>query len=72
MIGRGVESRDRARPSAGRGYQPGGGTELSKVFGIANPVGRTVSIDLPGYGPIPESPVNLQIVGVIRSERTAD
>jgi predicted lysophospholipase L1 biosynthesis ABC-type transport system permease subunit len=45
--------------------------EISKTFGIANPVGRTVGIDVPGYGPIPESLVKLQIVGVIRSERTA-
>jgi putative ABC transport system permease protein len=37
---------------------------------MANPVGRTVLMDLPGYGPIPESVVNVQIVGVIRSERT--
>ena len=44
---------------------------LSRTFGMANPVGRTVGIELPGYGPIPESLVNVQIVGVIRSERTA-
>jgi putative ABC transport system permease protein len=29
-----------------------------------------VGINVPGYGPIPESVVNVQIVGVIRSERT--
>jgi predicted lysophospholipase L1 biosynthesis ABC-type transport system permease subunit len=34
-------------------------------------VGRTVGLDVPGYGPIPESQVKPQIVGVIRSERTA-
>jgi hypothetical protein len=44
--------------------------QLSKTFGIANPVGRTVGIDVPGYGPIPETNVKLQVVGVIRSERT--
>ena len=38
---------------------------------MANPVGRVVGIDLPGYGPIPESLVNVQIVGVIRNERTS-
>jgi len=37
---------------------------------MANPVGRTVRMPLPGYGPIPESVVDVQIVGVIRSERT--
>ena len=36
-----------------------------------NPVGRTVGVDVPGYGPIPESFVKMQIVGVIRSERTS-
>jgi putative ABC transport system permease protein len=43
---------------------------LSGQFGMTNPVGRTVLMPLPGYGPIPESVVNVQIVGVIRSERT--
>ena len=45
--------------------------QLSKTFGIRNHIGRIVGIDVPGYGPIPESLVKLQIVGVIRSERTA-
>jgi predicted permease len=45
--------------------------QLSKTFGIRSPIGRTVAIDVPGYGPIPESLIKLQIVGVIRSERTA-
>jgi putative ABC transport system permease protein len=45
--------------------------QLSNTFGIRNPIGRTVSIDVPGYGPIPESRTKLQVVGVIRSERTA-
>ncbi|HEY2018451.1 MAG TPA: FtsX-like permease family protein, partial [Bryobacteraceae bacterium] len=43
---------------------------LSRRFNMANPVGRVVGIGLPGYGPIPESPVSVQIVGVIRNERT--
>jgi putative ABC transport system permease protein len=43
---------------------------LSGRFGMADPVGRVVGSYLPGYGPIPESQVNLQIVGVIRNERT--
>lgn len=44
---------------------------MSRTFGIAHPVGRTVGIDVPGYGPIPESLVKPQIVGVIRNARTA-
>jgi MacB-like periplasmic core domain len=69
--GRGIESRDRAGapPIVVINQEVAG--ELSKTFGIANPVGRTVGLWVPGYGPIPESLVNLQIVGVIRSERTA-
>jgi putative ABC transport system permease protein len=43
---------------------------LLDQFGMANPVGRTVLMPLPGYGPIPESVVDVKIVGVIRSERT--
>jgi predicted permease len=70
-IGRGVESRDRAGAPPVVVINQEVARQLSKTFAIANPVGRTVSIDVPGYGPIPESAVNLQIVGVIRSERTA-
>ena len=71
VTGRGIEGRDRAGHPPVVVINQEVAVALSKVFGIANPVGRTVSIDLPGYGPIPESLVNLQIVGVIRSERTA-
>ena len=69
--GRGIEDRDRAGapPIVVINREVAG--QFLKTFGIANPVGRTVGIDVPGYGPIPESPVNLRIVGVIRSERTA-
>lgn len=69
--GRGIESRDRAGapPVVVINQELAG--ELSKTFGIANPVGRTVVLWVPGYGPIPESQVKPQIVGVIRSERTA-
>jgi len=70
-IGRGVENRDRAGAPPVVVINQEVAQLLSKKFGIANPVGRIVSIDVPGYGPIPESAVNLQIVGVIRSERTA-
>ena len=38
---------------------------------MADPVGRAVDIELPGYGPIPESRVTAQIIGEIRSERTS-
>jgi len=68
--GRGIEARDR------RGAPPivvinqEAARSLSNKFDMANPVGRAVGIALPGYGPIPESQVNVQIVGVIRNERT--
>jgi predicted lysophospholipase L1 biosynthesis ABC-type transport system permease subunit len=44
--------------------------KLSGRLNLMNPVGRTVVTYLPGYGPIPESRVSPQIVGVIRNERT--
>jgi predicted permease len=69
--GRGIEDRDRAGSPPVVVINEQVARQLSKTYGIANPVGRTVGIDVPGYGPIPETLVNLQIVGVIRSERTA-
>jgi len=69
--GRGIEKRDRAGAPPIVVINQEVVRQLSKSFGVANPIGRTVGIDVPGYGPIPESLVNMQIVGVIRSERTA-
>ena len=69
--GRGIEDRDRAGAPPVVVINQELARELSKTFGIANPVGRTFGIWIPGYGPIPESLVNLQVVGMIRSERTA-
>jgi len=42
---------------------------LSGTLGIADPVGRTVDLEVAGYGR-PESTVTAQIIGVIRNERT--
>jgi hypothetical protein len=67
----GIENRDRAGAPPVVVLNQEVTRQLSKTFGIANPVGRTVGIWVPGYGPIPESLVNLQIVGVIRGEHTA-
>ncbi|MGC2662192.1 MAG: ABC transporter permease [Bryobacteraceae bacterium] len=69
--GRGIENRDRAGAPPVVVINQEVARQLAKTFGIANPVGRPVGIWVPGYGPIPEFLVNLQIVGVIRSERTA-
>jgi putative ABC transport system permease protein len=68
--GRGIEVQDRAGRPRVVVINQEVARQLSRQFGMANPVGRTVLMDLPGYGPIPESVVNVQIVGVIRSERT--
>jgi predicted permease len=69
--GRGIEERDRAGAPPVVVINQEVARQLSDQFGIANPVGRTVEMHgMPGYGPIPESVVNVQIVGVIRSERT--
>jgi putative ABC transport system permease protein len=69
--GRGIEDRD--GPGAPQVMVINQETErlLSRKFDVASPVGRSVGIYLPGYGPIPESPANPRIVGVIRNERTA-
>lgn len=71
LSGRGVESRDRenAPPIVVINQQVA--QQLSKTFGISKPIGRKVTIDVPGYGPIPESAINLEIVGIIRSEHTS-
>lgn len=71
VTGRGVETKDRADAPPIVVINQEVAKQLSKTFGIAKPVGRRVTIDVPGYGPIPESPVDTEIVGVIRSERTS-
>jgi predicted permease len=68
--GRGIEDRDRAGAPPVMVMNQEAARHLSGRFDMANPVGRAVGIRLPGYGPIPESPVSVQIVGVIRNERT--
>ncbi len=68
--GRGIEVQDRAGHPRVVVINQEVARQLSHQFGMVNPVGRIVLMDLPGYGPIPESVVNVQIVGVIRSERT--
>jgi putative ABC transport system permease protein len=69
--GRGIEDRDRADTPPVTVINEETARYLAK-FGVADPVGRTVNISLPGYGSIPESNVNVRIVGVIRSERTSN
>ena len=69
--GNGISDRDRAGAPPVVVINEETARQLSKTFGIQNPLGRIVTIDVPGYGPIPETQTKLQIVGVIRSERTA-
>jgi putative ABC transport system permease protein len=69
--GRGIEDRDGVGAPPVMVLSQETARLLSGKFGMANPVGRVVTTYLPGYGPIPESKVNPQIVGVIRNERTA-
>jgi putative ABC transport system permease protein len=68
--GRGIEDRDRAGAPPVMVINQEAARHLSSRFDIAHPVGKAVGIGLPGYGPIPESLVSVQIVGVIRNERT--
>ena len=69
--GRGIEYRDRENTSPVVVVNQEVARYLSSNLGIENPVGQMVGLDVAGYGPIPESLVHPQIVGVIRSERTA-
>jgi len=69
--GRGIEVRDRTGAPPVMVINQEVARHLSSAFGMSNPVGRAVGIYLPGYGPIPESPVSPRIVGVIRNERTS-
>jgi putative ABC transport system permease protein len=69
--GRGIEDRDRANSQPVTVINQEAAQYLAK-FGVKDPVGRIVNIALPGYGPIPESSVNVRIVGVIHSERTSE
>jgi predicted permease len=71
MSGRGITDRDRAGTPPVVVINQEAAGQLRRTFGIASPVGRTVDIDVTGYGPIPESEVKFQIVGMIRNERTA-
>ncbi len=68
--GRGIQDRDRAGAPPVMVINQEVARQLSGRFGMARPVGRAVETYLPGYGPIPESRVRPQIVGVIRNERT--
>jgi putative ABC transport system permease protein len=68
--GRGIEVRDRAGAAPVMVINEETARDLLGKFNFANPVGRVVAIDLAGYGPIPESRVDVQIVGMIRNERT--
>lgn len=68
--GRGIGERDRAGDPPVMVVNQLVAQLLSSKFGMAHPVGRTVITYLPGYGPIPESRVTPQIVGVVRNERT--
>ena len=68
--GRGIQDRDRAGAPPVMVINQETARQLAGKFAMANPVGRVVSTSLPGYGPIPESQADPEIVGVIRNERT--
>jgi putative ABC transport system permease protein len=73
IAGRGIGDRDRAGSAPVMVINQEAARQLSRVdSGLqkTNQVGRVAGIRLPGYGPIPEAAANLEIVGVIRNERT--
>jgi putative ABC transport system permease protein len=45
---------------------------LSSKYGIADPIGRTFRMTAPGYGKEDGAGADLQVIGVIRNERTGD
>ncbi|MCG6925303.1 MAG: ABC transporter permease [Acidobacteria bacterium] len=69
--GRGIEDGDREGTPRVVVINQELARHLSSELGMADPVGRAVDMSVPGYGPIPESRVTAQIIGVIRSERTS-
>jgi len=69
-FGRGIEDRDRAGAPPIIVINQEAARLLAGRYEIAHPVGRAVGIRLPGYGPVPESLVSVEIVGLIRNERT--
>jgi predicted permease len=70
LSGRGIGMQDDARHPPVAVINLESARQLTITYGIKNPIGRIVSIDVPGYGSIPESHTLVQIVGIIRSERT--
>ncbi len=56
--GRGIEDRDRAGAPPVMVINQEVARHLSSRFDMAHPVGRTVGIPLPGYGPVPEALVS--------------
>ncbi|HLK17730.1 MAG TPA: ABC transporter permease [Bryobacteraceae bacterium] len=70
-LGRGIQARDRTGAPPVMVINERAAQDLAGKFNFVNPVGRLVGIDLTGYGPIPETYRDVQIVGMIRNERTA-
>ncbi len=70
LSGRGIEGGDRAGRRDVVVVNQEAARQLAQAFGMAKPLGRVVRIPVPGYGPVPESERDVEIVGVIRSEHT--
>lgn len=70
--GRGITSQDRAGAPRVMVINKELARRLSAEFGMSNPVGQAVRISCPGYGKKNGMMPPVQIVGVIRNERTKD
>jgi predicted permease len=70
LSGRGIGAQDSAGHPLVVVINQESARQLAVNYGINDPIGRIVSIDVPGYGAIPETSTLVQIIGVIRSERT--
>jgi putative ABC transport system permease protein len=72
LAGRGITENDRADSPRVLLINQELANVLSKKFGITDPAGRVVQISYPGYGKAEGGRGPIQIVGVIRNERTGN
>ncbi|MEX2261641.1 MAG: ABC transporter permease [Bryobacteraceae bacterium] len=70
--GRGIANQDRAGAPRVMVINKELARHLSTKFGMSNPIGQAVRISCPGYGKKNGVMPAVQIVGIIRNERTSD
>ncbi len=71
LAGRGITVRDRSGTMPVMVINQALSTRFENLFGVKNPVGKTVRLDVPHYIAKGARTSDTQIIGVIRSERVA-